>query len=112
MYLSKLQPRVIHRDIKPENVVIHGGQPGGHVYLVDFGGVQVRSESLVVNAIPCLQGVDVNTSFGSTIVGTYGYMAPEQFRGVAEVKSDIYGLGATLLYLISGKISSTSQHLS
>lgn len=39
---------------------------------------------------------------GSTIVGTYGYMAPEQFRGGAQPASDVYALGATLLTLMSG----------
>ena len=42
------------------------------------------------------------SGLGSTIVGTFGYMAPEQFRGAADTASDLYGLGATLLYLLSG----------
>jgi serine/threonine protein kinase len=42
-------------------------------------------------------------SLGSTIVGTYGYMAPEQFTGQASPASDLYSLGATLLYLVSGQ---------
>lgn len=37
---SGLRPPVIHRDIKPENVVLEGGQWGGRVFLIDFGGVQ------------------------------------------------------------------------
>lgn len=40
---------------------------------------------------------------GSTVIGTYGYMAPEQFGGKAVAASDAYGLGATLLALISGR---------
>jgi serine/threonine protein kinase len=44
-----------------------------------------------------------DTLLGSTIVGTYGYMAPEQFRGAASTASDLYGLGGTLLYLLSGR---------
>ncbi len=40
---------------------------------------------------------------GSTVVGTYGYMAPEQFRGAASAASDLYGLGGTLLFLLSGR---------
>ncbi len=39
---------------------------------------------------------------GTNIVGTYGYMAPEQFRGAAQPASDLYGLGGTLLCLLSG----------
>ncbi|MEQ9485551.1 serine/threonine protein kinase [Coleofasciculus sp. F4-SAH-05] len=40
---------------------------------------------------------------GSTIVGTFGYMAPEQYRGQAVLSTDLYGLGATLLFLLTGK---------
>ena len=39
---------------------------------------------------------------GTTVVETYGYMAPEQFRGAASPASDLYGLGGTLLFLLSG----------
>lgn len=42
-YLGSLRPPVVHRDIKPENVVLEGGQWGGRVYLIDFGGVQGTS---------------------------------------------------------------------
>lgn len=87
-YLGGLRPPVIHRDIKPENVVIEGGRWGGRVYLIDFGGVQGSS------------GIG---DMGSTIVGTYGYMAPEQFTGQATPASDLYALGGTLLYLVSGQ---------
>jgi serine/threonine protein kinase len=39
---------------------------------------------------------------GSTIVGTYGFMAPEQFTGQAVPASDLYALGSTLLFMVSG----------
>lgn len=39
------------------------------------------------------------------MTGTYGYMAPEQFRGAAQPASDLYALGGTLLYLLSGTYS-------
>lgn len=52
----------------------------------------------------CTQGVASDTSsLGSTIIGTYGFMAPEQFRGAAQPASDLYALGATLLFLLTGR---------
>ena len=90
IYLHSRQPPVIHRDIKPSNILLKS-RPGygvGRVYLVDFGSVQTMAA----------------TSGGTiTIVGTYGYMPPEQFGGQAFISSDLYSLGATLIYLISGK---------
>ena len=88
-YLHKQNPPVIHRDIKPSNILLHSrsGNSVGQVYLVDFGSVQNQA-----------------AKFGGTItvVGTYGYMAPEQFGGRSVPASDLYGLGATLIYLVTG----------
>lgn len=84
IYLHGLNPPVIHRDLKPQNII---RRDDGHIYLVDFGAVQtVYRDSL---------------RQGSTVVGTYGYMAPEQFRGQAVPATDLYGLGATLLFLLT-----------
>lgn len=57
---------------------------------MDFGGVQAAAATEAF-------------SLGSTVIGTYGYMAPEQFRGSAQPASDLYALGGTLLYLLSGE---------
>jgi len=89
-YLASRRPPITHRDIKPENVVIEGGKPGGRVFLVDFGGVQAAAAT-------------EGRGIGTTMVGTSGYMAPEQFRGWAQPASDLYGLGGTLLFLLSGR---------
>jgi len=62
---------------------------GGRVFLVDFGGVQAAAAGK-------------SFGMGSTIIGTYGFMAPEQFRGAAMPASDLYSLGGTLLYLLTG----------
>ena len=86
IYLQSLAPPVIHRDITPRNVIVGNS---GQIYLVDFGGCR----DLYRNTVTC----------GSTIVGTFGYMAPEQFSGQAKVASDLYGLGTTLLNLLTGK---------
>ncbi|MCC3435257.1 MAG: serine/threonine protein kinase [Oscillatoriales cyanobacterium] len=89
MYLHEQNPPVIHRDIKPSNILLHSrsGHSVGQVYLVDFGSVQNQA-----------------AKFGGTItvVGTYGYMAPEQFGGRSVPASDLYGLGGTLIYLVTG----------
>ena len=69
--------------------MLEGGRAGGRVYLVDFGGVQAAAAGDALQT-------------GSTIIGTYGYMAPEQFRGQATPASDLYGLGGTLLFALSG----------
>lgn len=86
VYLQQLTPAVIHRDIKPQNII---RQDNGKVFLVDFGAVQDTYHSTVTG--------------GSTVVGTYGYMAPEQFRAQAVLSTDLYGLGATLLFLLTGQ---------
>ncbi len=90
MYLHQQNPPVIHRDLKPSNILLGEGANHkiGQVYLVDFGSVQtlVRREGSTI-----------------TVVGTYGYMPPEQFGGRAVPASDLYSLGATLIYLVTGK---------
>ena len=85
-YLHSLTPPVIHRDIKPQNII---REDNGKIYLVDFGAVQDTYHNTVTG--------------GSTVVGTYGYMAPEQFRGQAVPSTDLYGLATTLLFLLARK---------
>ena len=89
-YLHSRQPAVIHRDIKPSNILLTGrtAHAVGQVYLVDFGSVQT---------LAAREGGTI------TVVGTYGYMPPEQFGGRAVPASDLYSLGATLIYLASGR---------
>jgi Protein kinase domain len=86
IYLQDFTPPIIHRDLKPQNII---RTESGMIYLVDFGAVRDTYHLTITG--------------GSTIVGTYGYMAPEQFRGQAVLATDLYGLGATLLYLRSGQ---------
>jgi serine/threonine protein kinase len=88
-YLHSLQPPVIHRDIKPSNILLtnRSGNSIGDVYLVDFGSVQ---------------NVAAKDGGTMTVVGTYGYMPMEQFGGKTVPASDLYSLGATLIYTIAG----------
>ena len=85
--LHRHDPPVIHRDLKPANIMCRRSTERDYdVYLIDFGAV----------ANPKVQGG------GSTIAGTCGYMPPEQLMGRPEASSDIYALGATLVYMLSG----------
>jgi serine/threonine protein kinase len=88
-YLHSLSPPIIHRDIKPSNIMIDSS---GEVHLVDFGAVRDK----VLHSQKTEAG-------GFTVVGTYGFMPFEQFQGKACPASDIYSLGASLLYLLSHK---------
>ena len=82
-YLHTRTPVVVHRDIKPSNLV---RAPDGKLALVDFGGVLDAARD---------RG-------GSTIVGTFGYMAPEQLHGQVTPATDLYALGATIVSLAGG----------
>lgn len=82
-YLHQLTPPVIHRDIKPQNII---RRPDGRVFLVDFGAVQEVYRNTLTR--------------GGTFVGTLGYVAQEQFGGNVQSASDLYSLGATLLFLL------------
>ena len=92
IYLQKQLPPVFHRDIKPQNIIYcpksENTQEKGQLFLVDFGSVQDTYHHTVT---------------ASTVVGTYGYMGPEQFRGQAILATDLYGLGTTLLFLLTRK---------
>ncbi|MEZ4241227.1 MAG: thioredoxin domain-containing protein [Myxococcota bacterium] len=83
-YLHRLSPPVVHRDLKPANVI---RRTDGRLVLVDFGAVR-----------DSLRDLDLG---GSTVAGTFGYMAPEQLVGDASPMSDLYGLGALLVHLLT-----------
>ncbi len=84
-YLHALSPPVLHRDIKPSNII---ETDEGELFLIDFGSVQEKIQSAVG---------------GSTVSGTAGYIPMEQLMGRSVPASDIYGLGATVVRLMSRK---------
>ncbi len=82
-YLHNLAPPVVHRDFTPDNLILG---KDGILKLVDFNVAQ-QTES---------------TATG-TVVGKHAYLPPEQFRGRPVPQSDIYAMGATLVYLLLGE---------
>ncbi len=88
VYLQSLNPLVIHRDIKPENILVAEDAAGSlKVYLVDFGFAQMGGGEVAMS---------------SMVKGTLGFMAPEQlFNRTLTPASDLYGLGASLICLLT-----------
>src|SRR5262249_24875756 len=72
------------RDLKPSNVI---RRPDGSFVFIDFGAVRDK----------------MKPEGGSTVVGTFGYMAPEQFQGRAMPASDVYAVGTTALAMLTGR---------
>jgi len=92
-YLHSQTPPIIHRDIKPPNIII---TPKKKAVLVDFGIFKT--------------GINLRTHTGAVGV-TAGYAPPEQYSHMedhTDVRSDIYGLGATLYTLLTGKVPTES----
>ncbi len=89
---------IVHRDLKPENLFI---THDGRAKILDFGLAKfTRPEADVSNDAPTMQ---VATEAG-TVLGTAGYMSPEQVRGrPADSRSDIFSFGAILYEMLSGK---------
>lgn len=85
------QNRTIHRDIKPHNIIAR--HRDGKPVLIDFGAVKE------VMAL----GPGSPSDSSTLVVGTPGYMAPEQAAGRPVYASDLYGLAMTALFLLSGR---------
>jgi len=91
------QKGIIHRDLKPGNVFLCAS--GHQVKLLDFGMAKVKEGK-------------VRTGVGM-LAGTPQYMSPEQIRQEADIgpRADIYGLGAVLFKMLTGRLPFDSEHL-
>src|SRR5204863_4778950 len=82
---------VVHRDIKPENIML---RHDGYVKVLDFGLAKLTEQPASDVTTPA--GVRVSTDIG-VVMGTSGYMSPEQTRGLSlDARTDIWSLGVVL----------------
>jgi putative intracellular protease/amidase len=86
---------MVHRDVQPQNLML---TPRGQVKILDFGLARLTEEGAPASSRPRITAVDA-------VVGTVDYMAPEQARDSrrADIRSDVYSLGCTLYYLLTGQ---------
>ena len=82
-YLHSQEPPLIHRDIKPANLMVRSSV--NRIVVLDFGAVKE------IGTVP------------GTRIGAEGYCAPEQERGQPLTQSDLYAIGSTLIFLLTGE---------
>lgn len=89
-FLHAQEPKVLHRDLTPDNLVVKEDES---ITLIDFGAAN-----------------EMLGQATGTLVGKQSYIAPEQFRGKASEQSDLYALGCTIFYLLTGEDPEPLSH--
>ena len=83
-YLHNQNPPIIYRDMKPSNIII---KPNGSLKIIDFGTARVFNPQKANDTVA---------------LGTRGFAPPKQYAGRTDARSDIYALGMTMKYLVTG----------
>ena len=88
---------IVHRDVKPENVFV---TTDGRVKVLDFGLAKVAARLTSESG----EATESSPTDAGLVVGTVGYMSPEQVRGLAvDPRTDVFSLGVVLYELLGGK---------
>lgn len=85
---------LVHRDVKPSNILITGD---GFAYLIDFGIARAAGETSLTNS--------------SITIGTWAYMSPERFKGIADARADVYALVCVLYQSLTSKLPFPGENL-
>ena len=89
---------IVHRDLKPENIFV---TRAGRLKILDFGLAKLRRPQAIAETV---DGVTVAATNAGQVMGTIGYMSPEQVRGdAADQRSDIFSFGSILYEMLCGQ---------
>jgi len=95
------QKGIIHRDLKPENIFL---TTDGQIKILDFGVARIAKPSPASEDEETQHDSDTFSTLPGMVVGTVGYMSPEQVRGAAlDGRSDIFALGCVLFEVFTGR---------
>ena len=106
-FVQQQNPGLIHRDIKPENILINQNRI---LKISDFGLIKTWDDSH--EYIQNTDFIDDRQTDQSSLVGTPGYMSPEQVSGkTLDIRSDIFSFGCVFYEMLTGKIPSMGSSL-
>src|SRR5208282_690525 len=89
---------IVHRDLKPENIFV---TRNGRLKILDFGLAKLHRPQTIAETV---DGVSVAATNAGQVLGTIGYMSPEQVRGdAADQRSDIFSFGSILYEMLYGQ---------